>query len=460
MSVLTQATHRAHEFLWGGDLAEFSPLRRRMVLMLRMLHAVGRDLAEGQLTLLAMSLVYTTLLALVPLIALSFSVLKGFGVHNQARPFLLAFFEPFGEAGVHITEQIIGFVDNTRVGVLGALGLGFLVYTVISLLQKTEMAFNFVWRVKHARRLAQRFSHYLSVLVIGPVLIFSAIGVTAAFFGGGMAQSLMQIDMLGKVVGFAATLLPFVLVIAAFSFVYFLMPNTRVRPGAALMGGVVAGILWQTLSWVFATFIVTSDNYTAIYAGFAIVIFFMIWLYLNWFILLIGASISFYHQYPAYLASPQRELELSNRVKEKIALLAMTFIGRNFYDDAPSLTLESLAARMHLSPMPVAGVMRAIERAGYITETADDPPRYLPARDFEGITVKELLDAVRTAEEEGGPDAESLPRVKSVDSVFSRLDAALDASLQERNLRELAQAGAMTEGGKLLLPGKKMDIDQ
>lgn len=450
MSVLTQVTHRAHAFLWGGDPDQFSPLRRRLVLILRMFYAVVRDLAEGQLTLLAMSLVYTTLLSLVPLIALSFSVLKGFGAHNQARPFLLAFFEPFGEAGARITEQIIGFVDNTKVGVLGALGLGLLIYTVISLLQKTEMAFNFVWRVKNARRLAQRFSHYLSVLVIGPVLIFSAIGVTAAFLRSEFIQSLMAVDALGKVMGFAATLLPFLLVIAAFSFIYFLMPNTRVRPLSALTGGAVAGILWQTLSWIFATFIVTSDNYTAIYAGFAIIIFFMIWLYLNWLIVLIGASIAFYHQYPAYLASPQRELELSNRVKEKIALLAMTFIGRHFYADAPSLTLENLAARMHMSPMPVAGVLRAIEHAGYITETADDPPRYLPARDFESITVKELIDAVRTAEEELGPDADSLPHVKTVDSVFSRLDAAQDASLQGRSLRELVLASVNSGGAAML----------
>jgi membrane protein len=322
-----------------------------------------------------------------------------------------------------------------------SIGLGLLIYTVITLLQKIETAFNFVWRVKRARPLSQRFSQYLSVLMIGSVLIFSAMGVTAAFFGSKMVQSLIAIEPLGALVEIVATLLPFTLVIAAFTFVYMLMPNTRVRLGSALVGASIAGILWQTLGWGFAAFIAASNKFTAIYAGFAIVIFFMIWLYLNWLIVLIGASLSFYHQNPAQLASPRRELRLSNRVKEKIALLAATFIGRNYYTSAPAWSLEALAGRMNVAPPSVEGVMIALQRAGFITETADDPPRYLPARSFETITVKELLDAVRSAEEELGLGAECLPHDPSVESVFERLDSAADESLHGRSLRELALAG-------------------
>ncbi|MCR4301391.1 MAG: YihY/virulence factor BrkB family protein [Sulfuricaulis sp.] len=441
MKLFTQYANRAHDFLWGGDLGAVSGMHRRRVLSLRTFYAIARDLGEGQLTLRAMSLVYTSLLSLVPLIALSFSVLKGFGVHNQVRPLLLALLAPLGDKGVQMTDEVIGFVNNIKVGVLGALGLGLLIYTVITLLQKIELAFNFVWRVKRARPLSQRFSQYLSVLMIGPVLIFSAVGVTAAFFGSKMVQSLIAIEPLGGLVEIVATLLPFMLVIAAFTFVYMLMPNTRVRLGSALVGASIAGILWQTLGWGFAAFIAASNKYTAIYAGFAIVILFMIWLYLNWLIVLIGASLSFYHQNPAQLASPRRELRLSNRVKEKIALLAATFIGRHYYTSAPAWSLEALAGRMNVTPMSVEGVMNAMQGAGFITETADDPPRYLPARSFETITVKELLDAVRSAGEESGLGAESLPHEPGVESVFEQLDTAADVSLHARNLRELALAG-------------------
>lgn len=441
MKLLTQITKRSHDFLWGENLGASSVLRRRLVLALRTVYAVGRDLGEGQLTLRAMSLVYTTLLSLVPLLALSFSVLKGFGVQNQVRPMLLALLAPLGEKGVEIADQVIGFVNNIKVGVLGALGLGLLIYTVITLLQKIELAFNFVWRVKSARRLAQRFSQYLSVLMIGPLLIFSAVGVTAAFFGSSAVQALIAIEPLGTLFAFVAKLLPFLFVIAAFGFVYVLMPNTRVRLGSALVGATVAGILWQTLGWGFAAFIAASTRYTAIYASFAIVIFSMIWLYLNWLIVLIGASIACYHQVPALLVTPRREFRLSNRVKEKIALLAATFIGRNYYTNAPAWSLEALAGRIGVPVMSVETVLTAIQRAGYITETADDPPRYLPARSFETITVKDLLDTTRAAEEEPSMSAEILPREAEVERLLMRLDDAVDSSLRGSSLRELAMAG-------------------
>jgi len=441
MKLLAQITQRSHDFLWGGDPGAASAPRRRLVLALRMVYAVGRDLGEGQLTLRAMSLVYTTLLSLVPLLALSFSVLKGFGVQNQVRPMLLALLAPLGGKGVEIADQVIGFVNNIKVGVLGALGLGLLIYTVITLLQKIELAFNFVWRVKSARRLAQRFSQYLSVLMIGPLLIFSAMGVTAAFFGSSAVKALIAIEPLGTLFGFAAKLLPFLFVIAAFGFVYVLMPNTRVRLASALVGATVAGILWQTLGWGFAAFIAASTNYTAIYAGFAIVIFSMIWLYLNWLIVLIGASIACYHQTPALLVTPRREFRLSNRAKEKIALLAATFIGRNYYTRAPAWSLEALAGRIGVPAMSVEAVLAALQRAGYLTETTDDPPRYLPARSFETITVKDLLDTMRADEEEPGTSAEILPREAEVEKLLARLDEAASASLGGSSLRELAMAG-------------------
>ncbi len=144
---------------------------------IRILYVIVRDLVQGQLTLRAMSLVFTTLLSLVPVIAVSFSVLKAFGVHNQVEPLLFGFLEPLGDKGVEVTNQIIGFVDNIKVGVLGAVGIAMLIYTAVSLIQKVEDTFNYTWHVQRSRSFATRFSSYLSVIIIGPVLVFSSLGV-------------------------------------------------------------------------------------------------------------------------------------------------------------------------------------------------------------------------------------------------------------------------------------------
>ncbi len=441
---LDDARARVHRLLWGEDLAAASPPRRVLVHLLRVVYAVGRDLAEGQLTLRAMSLVYTTLLSLVPLLALSFSVLKGFGVHNQIRPMLLALLAPLGDEGVHVADQIIGFVENIRVGVLGAIGLGLLLYTVTTLLQKIEHAFNHVWRVERARPFAQRFSQYLSVLTVGPVLVFSALGITATALGSEAVRALMEVEPFGTAIAVTTRLMPYLLVIAAFAFVYVLIPNTRVRWRSALAGAIVGGVLWQSLGWGFATFVASSTKYTAIYAGFAIVIVAMIWLYLNWLIVLIGASVAFYHQNPEHLASPRREPRLSNRLKERLALSIMAAIGNRFHRGEPAWTLEALAQHLGLPAAPVEAVLHTLLRSGFVSETGDFPPLLLPARAYETVTVKELLDAVRNADEGLDFTPECLPVDPRVEAVLAEIDTAVGETLRGRALRELLRS--KTEG--------------
>ena len=285
MLILEKFKKIVNHFVWHIDLRSLPSWRVLLMRTLRTIFAVYRDLTQGQLSLQAMSLVYTTLLSLVPLLAVSFSVLKGFGVHNQIEPLLLNFLEPLGEKGEKITKQIIGFVENVDVGVLGSLGLGLLIYMIVSLIYKVEKVFNFTWRIEHSRSFVQRFSDYLSVILIGPVLVFSALGTTASFMSTAFVQKLVAIQTLGLVIESTSQLVPYLFIIGAFTFLYIFIPNTRVRFSSALIGAVVAGGLWQTIGWGFAVFIVSSTRYAAIYSGFAILVMFMLWVYLAWLIL-------------------------------------------------------------------------------------------------------------------------------------------------------------------------------
>ncbi len=307
---------------------------------IRLLNIALRDFTEGQLNLRAMGLVYTTLLSIVPLLAISFSVLKAFGVHNEfVEPFLLKFLAPLGSKGEEITVKIIGFVENMKVGVLGSLGLVMLIYTAVSVIQKVEKSFNTIWKIKKTRSLARRFSDYTSVIIIGPVLIFSAIGLTASFMSNSVVQRIVSIEPFGTVFYYIAEKTPYIIVSAAFTFVYIFIPNTRVKFRSALIGGLLAGILWETAGWAFASFIVSSTKYAAIYSGFAILIMFMIWLYVSWLILLVGAQISFYHQYPYFLTAHKEIFRRSGRLRERLALLIIYFIGYNYYCNKRPWTL-------------------------------------------------------------------------------------------------------------------------
>ena len=147
---------------------------------LRFPSALLRDWLSGEVNMRAMGLVYTTLLSLVPLMAFSFSILKGLGAHGDLEPFVFEFFRPMGAAAEQLTTHVMGFVDNVRSGVLGSIGLAFLLYTVITTVQKVEESFNFVWRVERPRSWARRVSEYFSVMIIGPILMVAALGLLAS----------------------------------------------------------------------------------------------------------------------------------------------------------------------------------------------------------------------------------------------------------------------------------------
>jgi len=424
--------------VWEVELSSLPWWKAWFTRVLRVFYVVIRDLLDGQLTLRAMSLVYTTLLAMVPLLAVSFSVLKGFGVHNQIEPLLLNFLRPMGERGVEVTSRIIGFVDSVKAGVLGSVGFALLIYTVISLIQKIERACNDTWHVNQSRPLSQKFSDYLSVILIGPVLVFSALGITASVMSTAVVQKMVAIKVFGSLMELATTLIPYLLVIAAFTFVYIFVPNTRVRFRSALTGGLVAGVLWETSGWAFASFVVKSAKYTAIYSGFAILIMFMIWLYLSWLIVLVGASVAYYHQHPESVTAYRRELRLSNRMQEKLALLVMFLVGNNYYDNLPALTLEEFAQSLNVPMEALVPVMEALEGYGLLTQTANEPPTYLPARPLDTAGLKDVLDAVRGANEMVDLKPQSESAGLAVDQLVDHLDQAMERALQGSTLKDLA----------------------
>jgi len=400
-------------------------------------YAIIRDMTEGQITLRAMSLVYTTLLSLVPLLALAFSVLKGFGIHNQLEPILLSFLAPLGEKGAELSANIIEFVSNIKVGVLGAVGLGLLIYTVISLLYKIEMAFNYIWHIEQSRQLRQRFSEYLSVIMVGPLLVFSALGITASTMNSSVVQSMMSIPGFGFLVTSASQLLPYFLVISAFTFTYIFVPNTRVKFSSALAGGLISGILWEATGWAFSSFVAGSSHYTAIYSGFAIVIMFMIWLFISWLILLFGASIAFYTQHPERLGLKRKELLLTGEMLERISLLAMVFIGRRFLHQDSVWQLQELTQWIGVPMNVTQTVLERLHSGGLLVSLKEASSPYAPGMDLDTMQIKQILNVARATSADYELDLRRFPAEPVIEGLFTDLDRAVESRLQGQSLKDL-----------------------
>lgn len=394
-SKMVEARSGIDHRIWDKDLAAEPYLRRFVLKTIRIIYATLRDLRQGQLSLRAMSLVYTTVISLVPLLALSFSVLKGFGAHNQLEPWLNNLLTPLGEKSHEISAKIIQFVNNVQVGVLGTAGLGLLIYSVVSMMQKIERSFNYIWRVHKGRSFGQRFSEYLSVLLVGPFLIFLSAGLTTTVRSNDAVNYLKDLPVMGEALAVIGFVVPYLIMAAAFAFLYSFMPNTRVKIGSAFIGGLITAIIWKTMGWGFTQFVVKSSSNTAIYSAFASLIIFMVWVYVGWLVLLIGASIAYYHQNPNMMMIKQGNFEISNEDREKLGLNLFHIIAESFNNGSESVTLDKLVERSRYPEIVISPLLDILEKNNLIIQSREKG--FYPARAIEKIQVREVLTAIRTA---------------------------------------------------------------
>jgi membrane protein len=437
---LAAITNWLNTHIWETSLSSMHRWQAWLIQMLRIFIATARDIADGLPTLRAMGLVYTTLLSIVPLLAVSFSVLKGFGVHNQVEPLLLNLLEPLGEQGVEITDKIIGFVDNVNVRVLGSLSLVFLFYTVISLLTKIEQALNNTWRIQKSRGLIQRITEYTSIIMVGPVLIFAGIGLATTISTSFVANTLESMEGYGTLIWLLGKLTSFLLITGAITFIYILVPNERVKLKSAFTGAVVAALLWKLTGWLFSMFVAGSTKYSAIYSGFAVTIILMIWLYLSWLILLVGASVAFYHQHPERTSSRQQVLRLSARLREKIGLLVMLRVGQSFHQDSEKFTKQQLSKNLDIAAEALALVIRPLEKHGLLTESCDNSRVYLPGKSLERIKIREIWDAVRSAQESTHLNPDNVASDETVDGLLHNINESVNNSLDNMSLLDLVES--------------------
>lgn len=416
--------------LWTDRLPRRAALKY-LLYVARFAFALCRDLAAGELNLRAMSLVYTTMLAIAPVLAFAFAVAKGLGFHRQLEPLIERFLQPIGPRASEVSANIVGFVDNISGPVLASVAIGVLLFTALSMAQKVEGSFNFVWRVDRPRSFVRRFSEYLSVMLVGPLIMIIAMSLIAALSSAAVIGRLRAMGTFGAWIAGLSDLLPYVLVIVAFCFLYLFIPNAKVRIVPALGGGLFAGVAWVAAGQLFTQFVVATGRYQAIYSGFAILFIIMIWMYLSWLILLLGTQLAFYLQNPDYLRLGQRGETMANELRERLALNAMLLVGRDFDQPGHGWRLESLAAQLRVPRHLLEPVMLTLGNAGLLTQTAEQ--RLMPARDPRRIPIGEILAAVRR------PTGSSNTRDwnETVDALAQRIDAAIGGVLEGQTLADL-----------------------
>ena len=422
--------------LWTSDAAPRGPLRSAAISLARIVVTVVRAVMDPQLNLEATALVYRTLLSIVPLLAVAFSVLKAFGADYKLDAVVARILAPLGASGAQLAAQVVGFVDNLRVSVLGAIGFVMLFYTVLSVIERIESAFNGIWHVRRPRSLARKFSDYLSIVLVGPVLVFAAFAIMAAAQNYWLVQRVLAVTHLTEAAVFAARHgAPFVLLVAAFSLLYRLLPHTRVTLRAALVGGVTAALMWHLAGYGFAMFVAGTTSYTAIYSGAAVFLVSLIWLQLAWLILLTGAQVAYVFQHP--IASVIMRGRPSLLLRERIGLGALVEITRRYLAGRGPSEAEDLARTLDAPLGTLEDLVEDFVAAGLLVHTRE-PDGVLLAKAPDHVTVVDVLHAIREPPASHDVDPAVVPG--PVSEALHRRDEAVRGVVGSVTLRSLATA--------------------
>lgn len=342
----------------------------------------------------ASALVYTTMLAIVPLLALAFSVLKGFGFHGRIESMLVSFLTAEQQ---EVTNRIVEYISNTNFKALGTFGLGLLIYTVVKMMNNVETTFNNLWGITRARTVMRKISDYISVLVISPLLLVISLALIASLSSNTVVAKLSNYGFFEHFFVLFETVIPLVGIWIAFTAIYIFMPNTRVKILPALVAGMFSGTLWAIAFQAYTQLNIGVARYNTIYGTFAALPIFLIWLYISWVILLIGAQLSYAIQNVKSYQQEMSESEFSNAQKEYMALNMMFQISKRFFRGQSPMTAEELSYTISAPIRVVRKIAEILGNYGLLKEILSDEHTFQPAKALHLISVAEVYEAMRSA---------------------------------------------------------------
>ena len=317
-------------------------------------------------------------------------------------------------------QYIHKFIQNTRSVTLGVIGMLLLVYVAIQMLANIEDTFNDIWGVTRGRNWLLRVVLYWTTITLGPLAIVAALGLT----GGSHLQTarnlVAQTPFIG---GLIFQLLPLVVLWLTFTLVYQLVPNTPVRFSAAFVGGAVGGSLWylnNIFGFLYVSRVVSNSK---IYGSLGLVPIFMIGLYFSWLILLFGAQVAYAFQNRVVYLQDKLAENVNQRGREFVALRLMTCIGQRFQRGLPPVTIQEISAELGIPTKLAQQVLQMLLAARLVTEIAGTESAYAPARPLEAINAHHILHAMRTG---GGQElpSQNEPVRAEVYGEFARIEKA------------------------------------
>ncbi len=397
--MIKKAVNFIQSDIWRIRAKNLPPKKSYLIKPLRIILLALRGFDEDKCMLRASALTYFSLLSIVPVVAMAFGIAKGFGFENILEKELLTKFPNQQEVITYVVGFARTFLENTRGGLVAGVGIALLFWTVIKVLGNIEKSFNDIWGIKKSRPIGRKFSDYLSVMIICPILLLisSSIMVFITSQVKFITDKFTLLSAIGPVIFFFLKLLPYCILWALFTFIYLFMPNTKVNFKAGLLGGIAAGTIYQIVQKAYIVFQIGVAKYNAIYGSFAALPLFLVWIQVSWLIVLLGAEISFAHQNVDMYEFESECLKISNSFKRLLSLrLAQEVISR-FSTGQPPVTAVEIGHILEAPIRLVRQIVFELVDAGILSEIKTNGERdisYQPAHDVAALTIKKVIDAL------------------------------------------------------------------
>lgn len=385
--------------MWQTRREEVSPLVFVLLTILRRLVVTVKFFTTRSVTDMASALTYSTLLAIVPILAVVFAIARGFGFSK----YIEIWFRDALSSQPQAADTIIGFVNSylvhTKSGIFLGIGLLFMLFTVLMLISNIEKAFNKIWQVQHPRSLFRTVTDYLAMFFLVPIIIVVTSGVSIVM--ATFASDIEEYVVIGPMMRLFISVMPYVLMSAVFVGFYIFMPNTKVNFSAAFFPGILSGVAMQVLQVFYIHSQIFLSSYNAIYGSFAALPLFMLWVQISWSICLFGAELSYTSQNMESFDLLGQMDELSYRYRMMLSALLLGKICRRFDEAKPPYTAVELKLETNIPVRIVQQLLFEMQTAGLVTYIAGDEKdvdaRYQPALSIRQLTLGLMIDRLESS---------------------------------------------------------------
>jgi len=439
------AIKRAITFLtidiWKLRLEDLSRVRALLVNQLRILILSLKGFQEDKLNVRASALTYYSLLSIVPVVAIVFGIAKGFGFDKIIEDTLYKNYPGYEIIVAKIVEYANSLLENTQGGIVAGVGIIVLLYTLIKVLGNFEAAFNDIWNIHKDRSIVRKFSDYTAILIVTVVglLIYTGLsGLISSRLIGLLNSSALR-EAQGPVSWLLFNILPFLLIWGLLTFIYIVLPNTKVSFKSAFYAAVVAGTLYRIVQWIYIAFQIGVTKYNAIYGSFAAVPLLLIWIQMSWLIILVGAEISFAIQNVNMYQSEIDSLHISWRSKKRLGLLIAWKVIRNFSAGLVPMTAAEIAEELGMPVRLVRQVLSELAEEGIFSKTEPGKGQdsaFQPACDITFFTVKCVLDTLEKLGSDSVPVNDS-PQFARLTAIMDSFGDAMENSPENMLLRDI-----------------------